>query len=75
MFWKIKYIIDDGYTRYKMLCIVIADTEEEALTIFQDNERKNLKGDDVILNEYTKISPCENGPIIYKGLVNWSDIS
>lgn len=74
MFWKISYVIDDGYTRFNMMCIVNADTEEKALSIFQDNECENLKGDDIILNEYTKISPCENGPIIYNGLVSWRDI-
>lgn len=67
MFWKINYIIDNGYDWYKKVCIIKADSKEEALKILNTEIGSKLKGDRMILDKYTEITECDNNVIIYNG--------
>ena len=67
MFWKINYIIDDGYDWYKRVCIVKADNKEKALEILYTEIGSKLKGERTILPKYTEITECDNDIILYNG--------
>jgi len=67
MFWKINYIIDDGYDWYKRVCIIKADSKEKALELLNAEIGSKLKGERMILNKYTEIAKCDNDVILYNG--------
>lgn len=67
MFWKINYVVDDGYTWHKKVCIVKAGSKERALEILYEEISKKLKGERIILSKYTEITKCENDVILYNG--------
>ena len=66
MFWKINYIIDDGYYWHKKVCIVKADSEEKALEILHTEIGSKLMGEKIILDKYTEITECDD-TILYNG--------
>jgi hypothetical protein len=68
MFWKINYIIDDCYDWYKRVCIIKADSKEKALELLNTEIGSKLKGERMILCEYTEITECDNDVILYNGL-------
>ena len=65
MFWKVKYIIDDGYAWHNCVCIIKAESKEIALDILHTEIGLKLKGERVILDRYTEITECENDVILY----------
>ena len=69
MYWRIKYVLDDGFDWYKKICIINADDKEEVFEIFNNEINSKLKGGQVILNKYTEIIKCENNTILYDGQI------
>ena len=67
MYWKVNYIIDDGYEWHKRVCIIKADNEEQALQILYSEIGKKLTGEMHFIDEYTKIVKCDNNTILYDG--------
>lgn len=67
MFWKVSYVLDDGYDRYNRLCIIKADSKDEANSIFNAEIRSQLKGESYIIGDYTKFEECNDNTIIYDG--------
>jgi len=67
MFWKIKYIVDDGYTWHRKICIINAENEQKALNILDYRIGLKLKGERMILDEFTEITKCDNDVILYNG--------
>lgn len=65
MFWKINYIIDDGYAWHRQICIIKAESKETALEILHTEVGLKLKGDRCILDKYTEITECDNDVILY----------
>ena len=69
MFWKVRYVIDDGYTWHGATCVIQADSKEEAHEILLNEIGKKLgknsKGNKIILDEHTEITKCENNVILY----------
>lgn len=67
MFWKVNYIIDDGYDWHKRVCIINANSKEKAFEIFRTEICAKLKGERFILDKYTEITECKNNVILYDG--------
>lgn len=67
MFWKVNYIVDDGYDWYKRICIINADTKERAIEILYTEIGSKLKGERCILSKYIEITECENDVVLYDG--------
>lgn len=67
MFWKINYIIDDGYDWHKKVCVVKADSKEKALEILDVEIGSKLKGERMILDKYTEITECDDNVVLYNG--------
>lgn len=67
MLWKVNYIIDTGYDWDKKVCIIKADSKEKALEILHSEISMKLRGERMILDEYTEITECESGVILYNG--------
>lgn len=67
MFWKINYIVDDGYDWHKKICVINAESKEKALEFLHTEIGLKLKGERTILGEYTEITECQNNTILYDG--------
>lgn len=67
MFWKINYVIDDGYAWHRKVCIIKADSKNKALELLNTEIGSKLKGERMILDEYTEITECDNGVVLYNG--------
>ena len=65
MFWKVNYVVDTGYEWKHCVCIIKAESEEAALEILHTDFESNLPGEKFILDNYTEITECNNGAIIY----------
>lgn len=65
MFWKINYIIDDGYAWHRRVCIIVADSKEKALEILNTEIGSKLTGERIMLDKYTEITECDNNVILY----------
>lgn len=66
MFYKINYIVDDGYDWNNRICVIDADTKEKALEVLHTEIGSQLKGERIILDQYTEITECKN-TILYDG--------
>lgn len=67
MFWKVNYIVDDGYDWYKRVCIINADSKEKAFEVLHAEIGSKLIGERFILDKYTEVIECENDKILYDG--------
>lgn len=67
MFWRVNYIVDDGYTWNHRVCIINTDNKEKALEILHTEIGSKLKGESFILDEYTEVMECEKNVILYDG--------
>lgn len=68
MFWKINYIIDNGYSWIKRVCIIKAGSKEEAIEILYSEIGSKLEGESFIRDRYTmEITECDNDVILYDG--------
>ena len=68
MFWKINYIIDDGYAWHRRVCIITADSKEKALEVLNTEIGSKLTGERIMLDKYTEITECDNNVILYDGI-------
>lgn len=66
MIWRIDYIVDDGYTHHKRVCIINEESEEKALKVFDTQIKSKLKGERLVCDESTKITLCDDG-LVYDG--------
>lgn len=67
MLWKVNYIIDDGYTWHKKVCIIKANNKEKALEILDNEIGSKLKDGRIILRGYTEIIEWNYDVVIYNG--------
>ena len=69
MFWKVNYIIDDGYAWHKQVCIIAAENGHKANEIFHNEVKNKLSekynGNRIVLDEYTVITKCDNNIVLY----------
>lgn len=67
MFWKINYVIDDGYAIHSRVCIINEKSKERALKVFNTQIESNLKGNQTVRDKYTQITLCDSDVLIYDG--------
>lgn len=68
MFWKVSYTVDTGYEWSRKICIIKADTEEEAQAALAERIGAKLSGERVILDKYTRIELLNSDDVvIYDG--------
>lgn len=67
MFWKINYVVDDGYAAHCRICIINEKSKEKAIKVFDTQIKSKLKGERIIRDEQTQITLCDNDILLYDG--------
>ena len=62
--YNIKYIVDNGTSWERRYCLIRALNKESALDVFHNEVESKLKGEEFIIDAYTKVIKCADSPVL-----------